>query len=124
MSEKESNEQKQRSESCKLAVWSLVFEILGSITFGAMWTYLFFGLIQEGAAKAMFWIWVGLCTLGFILGIRALKQIKNSEGKLVGRGCAISGILIFAGWVFITLAIIIIPTAYYWYSLWLIRDII
>ena len=115
ISETDISRQDQKPQISVLAMMSMMFGILGPLTFGAMWiesslsfhelimaSPLITALLPCGVA----WI------LGLILGTKSLDQITNSEGQLAGKGYAIAGITISAVWMVLVLAVLILPALY------------
>jgi competence protein ComGC len=75
----------QKPKVCKRARLSIIYGLLGFLTFGI------------GAVA------------GLEAGIKALKEIRRSEGRLFGKVYAIAGICISGGCILMLLASIIIP---------------
>jgi hypothetical protein len=50
--------------------------------------------------------------LGFILGMKSLEQIDNSEGQLLGREYAIAGVAISVVWIVLVLLGLLLPALF------------
>lgn len=118
VSETDSNLQSQKPKTSRLAITSMVFAILGPFLFGPMFILMFYGLsfydlIIQGPYITTFLSCILAWILGLVLGIKSLGQIDNSQGQLLGRAYAISGIAISLAWILSILGGLFFPVLYY-----------
>ena len=96
-----------------LAITSIAFGILGPFVAGIMWITTFndFITVKNPYIIAVFscgpaWI------LGLVFGVKSLERIDNSQGHLIGKQCAITGIVVSAVWMVLILICILMPIIY------------
>jgi len=104
----------QKREISRLAIMSMVFGILGPFCFGPILILSFYGLsfydlIMVSPAVTTFFCCGPAWILGLVLGIKSLRQIESSEGRLAGKGYALAGIAISAAWMVFILAGLLLP---------------
>lgn len=106
----------QKPKTSRLAVWSMVFAILGPFCFGLMWMVSFLSfreLIKVCPYSMTFFSCVVAWILGLILGIKSLGQIENSHGQLAGKEYAIMGIAISMAWALFLFGGLFLPLLFY-----------
>jgi len=103
MSETDINSKVQKPRLSRLAVWSLVLAIGGSLIGVAfllatllLTSWLFYWIMIIG--PAIIFSFVGAWILSLIMGIAALAKIKESSGILKGRNLAIGGVVTSGAW--------------------------
>lgn len=82
MSESETKGQSQEQKTSKLAIWSMVFGVVGFLSILGLFSQ-FFQLMS------VFW-----CGSGLVLGVIALWKIAQSRGLLTGQSYAVAGVVI------------------------------
>ena len=96
-----------------LAVTSIVFGILGPFIAGIMWVTSFNDFITVNNPYIMAILSCGLAwILGLVFGVKSLEKIENSHGHLVGKECAVTGVIVSTLWMFLILICIILPAIY------------
>ena len=101
-----------RAKTSGLAIMSLVFGVLGPFFAGTMWILSCNDFLTANPYIIAFFSCGLAWILGFVLGIKSLKQIAGSEGQLVGREYAIAGIAISAVWMLIVFMVVFLPMIY------------
>lgn len=93
-----------KSETSKLAIVSVVFGILGSLSAGVMWLTSHSQFLNIGSPLIVSFFSYGIAwILGLASGVKSLEQIENSGGQLYGKEYAIVGIVTSAVWLFLIL---------------------
>jgi uncharacterized membrane protein len=102
-----------KSETSKLAVVSVVFGILGPLSAGVMWLTSRSQFLNIGSPFIVPLFSYGIAwILGFASGVKSLKQIESSEGRLYGKEYAFVGIVTSAVWLFLILVCFFLPTIF------------
>jgi len=107
---KDSSQSKPRTS--KLAIISAAFGILGPFSSGTMWI----ASVNDFVIRGHFIMTLFSCgvasILGLVLGTKSFDQIKNSEGRLIGKEYAIIGTTTSAIWLFLIFVGIFLPVIY------------
>lgn len=108
----------RQPKTSKLAIMSMVFGMLGPLSFApilmlSLYGLSFYDLVVVSPPLTTFFACGVAWILGLALGMKSLRQIEDSRGQLAGTSYAIAGITISAAWMLSIVAGLLLPALFY-----------